>query len=121
MADERSGSVARILARGGYWGEAEARVVVEAWRRSGETLSCFTRRHGVKYERLRRWAGRLEGSAEPEPVRLHPVRVVGREEGVRPSDERLEIVLDAGCSVRVAPGFAAEDLERVLSVLAVGS
>ncbi len=95
MADQQSRAVARILSRGGYWRESEARVMVEAWQRSGETLSGFSKRHGVKYERLRRWAGRLEGSPEPErePVRLHPVRVVGREEGVRPGDERLEIRL----------------------------
>lgn len=118
MSGSKDGSVKRVAARR-YWREADARVVVEAWRGSGEGLGEFARRYGFEPRRMRRWAERLERL--PEPVRMHPVRVVEREDRGQPSDERLEIVLDEGCSVRVPPGFAAEDLERVLSVLAVGA
>ena len=117
MSGSKEGAVVRVAARR-YWRAADAEVVVEAWRGSGEGLGEFARRYGLEPRRLRRWARRLEPSP-PEPVRLHPVRVVGREDRGRPSDERLEIVLDEGCSVWVPPGFAAQDLERVLSVLAV--
>lgn len=114
MAGERNRAVERVAGLG-YWRAADARVVVEAWRRSGEPVSEFAGRYGIHPGRLRRWAGQLE-----EPVRFHPVRLVGREEHRRRSGEAIEVVLGDGCSVRVPPGFAAEDLERVLSVLARG-
>jgi hypothetical protein len=98
-----------------YWREAEARVVVEAWRRSGETLSGFGRRYGVDPRRLARWARRLGGGGDGS-VRFHPVRLVAPSpaaEGGGP----IEIQLAGGQRVRVPGGFAAEDLRRVLSVL----
>lgn len=108
----------RQVAERRYWREAEARVLVEAWRRSGETLTGFARRHGVKRRRLIRWVGRLRG-AVGEALRFHPVRLVNR----RPDRESdgspapIEIELAEGQRVRVSRGFAAEDLRRVLAVL----
>src|SRR4249920_3743263 len=99
-----------------YWREAEARVVVEAWRNSGEPLSGFARRHGVGPGRVARWAARLGGEATP--VRFHPVRVADRAPG---GGEAIEIHLAGGRRVRVAPGFQAEDLRRVLAVLEPGT
>jgi hypothetical protein len=95
-----------------YWREAEARVVVEAWRVSGEPLAQFARRHRVDRGRVARWAGRL--AREAAPVRFHPVRLAE-------SREALEICLVGGQRVRVAPGFQAEDLRRVLAVLDAGT
>lgn len=98
-----------------YWSATEARVVVQAWRRSGERLSAFARRYGLKPWRVSRWAKRLEASPV-EDVPFHPVRVV-EDRDRRTGGEPIEIALDEGRSVRVPPGFAAEDLERVLRVL----
>lgn len=102
-----------------YWRQAEARRIVEAWRESGELVSEFARRHGVDPKRVSRWASRLRRST-PTPVHFHPVRVAGdgasRQEGAA-----IEIELRAGRRVRVAPGFEAEDLRRVLAVLAEGT
>jgi hypothetical protein len=98
-----------------YWREAEARIVVEAWRHSGETLVQFARRHGVDRGRVARWAARLGGGAPP--VRFHPVRLAGPGEG---TGAAIEIHLGGGRRVRVAPGFQAEDLRRVLAVLDPG-
>ena len=99
-----------------YWREAEARVVVAAWRQSGETLTAFARRRGVHPRRLARWARRLEGK-RGEPVRFHPVQLVA----ARPREAKLEILLRSGCRVRVPSGFAVEDLRRVLEVVGAGS
>ena len=114
MASGRNGDVARVAGLR-YWRGAEARVVVDAWRRSGEGLGAFAERHGLHPRRLSRWAKRLEEAAEP--VRFHPVRVVHRSEVEARGDAPLEIVLGERHRVRVASGFAAEDLERVLDVL----
>jgi hypothetical protein len=108
----RKASVAEVAGRR-YWREAEARVMVAAWRNSGESLSGFARRHGVDRRRVGRWAVQIEGS-DPTPVRFHPVRLAD------PEGSAIEIHLVGGQRVRVAPGFQAEDLRRVVAVLAAG-
>jgi hypothetical protein len=115
MAGEKDGAVVRVAGLR-YWRAADARVVVEAWRRSGEGLLEFAARYGIHPIRLRRWAGQLEAAGEP--LGFHPVRLVQSEERAGPSGEPIEIVIGGGCSVRVPPGFGAKDLERVLVVLA---
>jgi hypothetical protein len=52
-------------------------------------------------------------------VRFHPVHVMAGLDAGR-AEQRLEIVLGAGRSVRVPPGFAPEDLARVIEVLEPG-
>ena len=115
MANRRDEVVARVAAMA-YWRAEDARVVVDAWRRSQQGVGEFARRNGIHPRRLSRWAQQLDVE---EPMRFHPVRWMS-EEGVaeRGTVEPLEIVLGRGRSVRVPPGFAAEDLRRVLSVLA---
>jgi len=128
MVADRDGELARVASLR-YWRARDAVVVVEAWRQSGEGLSAFARRHGIHARRLRRWAKELEASGEAmKPVRFHPVRLVATEEmdgtGRRSRGAAIEIVLgwgDHGCRVRVAPGFEAEDLARVLEVLEAGA
>jgi len=114
----RRSEVSRVSRRG-YWREAEARVIVEAWRNSGETLSEFAGGYGVDPKRIARWASRLK-RARAETVQFHPVRVVGVEPGKDPGSA-IEILLVCGRRVRVAGGFDAEDLQRVLAVLEPGT
>ena len=110
----------------GYWRKADARQVVRAWRASGEALSTFAARHGVKAARLARWAGRLgrrgvgrrqpgRGEAEPLKLRFHPVELVGHSTALE--TRSIEVVLLDGRRVRVPSGFTSEDLERVLRVV----
>ena len=113
----RKTGVAEVVERP-YWREAEARMVVEAWRTSGESLSQFAGRHRVEPGRVARWAARLRGGSTSAPVRFHPVRLAGPGDG---SGAAIEIHLVGGRRVRVAPGFQAEDLRRVLAVLEAGT
>jgi len=108
-------AVARV-AEQRYWRAGEARIVVEAWRGSGEGLGAFCGRYGIHPRRVSRWAGQL-GSKGEEAVVFHPVRLVA---AARPAEPRapIEIMLGEGVIVRVPGGFASEDLERVLAVLA---
>ena len=110
----RRSEVAQVSRRG-YWREAEARVMVEAWRSGGETLPEFAARYGVDPKRIARWASRLQ-KPQPEAVGFHPVRLVGVEPG-NGSGSAIEIDLIGGRRVRLAHGFEAEDLRRVLAVL----
>ena len=107
------------VARRRYWREVDARVMVEAWRRSARMLSEFADQHGVDPKRIARWASRLR-SLEPAPVRFHPVRVADDGTASR-GGGAIEIELSGTRRVRVAHGFEAEDLRRVLAVLAEGS
>ena len=100
-----------------YWRAGDAVVAVEAWKRSGEPMAAFARRHGIHRRRLGRWAKRLAGEAEA--VDFHPVRLIRGEEE-RGWGEPIEIGLGQGWRVRVPTGFLATELERVLEVLAAG-
>lgn len=125
MSETKDAAVARVAEKR-YWRAEDARVAVEAWKRSGETRSAFARRHGIHPWRLRRWTRKLEEAEPKEPdgsVRFYPLRVVPEGSGGRGAQgaEPIEIVLAEGSRVRVPPGFAAEDLERVLAVLGAGA
>ena len=108
-----------VVAASGYWRESTARVMVDAWRASGETVATFARRHGVDRRRLARWVRRVEGTTGEVVVPFHPVRVVGGGAEARVSDAPIEIAVGRGYQVRVPRGFEGEDLRRVLAVLAL--
>jgi hypothetical protein len=109
------------VARRAYWREHDARPVVTAWRRSGESLSQFAARLGVDRRRLSRWAVRLERPTSGA-MRFVPVRVSAEHTDARRGDVAggIEIAWRDGRRIRVAPGFATDDLRRVLSVLDEG-
>ena len=113
MAVSKKG-VARV-AKLRYWQAEDARVVVKAWKDSGERIPAFARRHGIKPRRLGQWVRRLESPGGG--MAFHPVRVVQAPAQERPGPDPIEVVLGDGRSVRVPSGFAAQDLERVLGVL----
>ena len=112
------GSEIRRLAAQRYWREEQARVVLEACERSGQSMAAFARRHGIVRQRLERWARRL-GTAAIERVRFHDVRLIeqadGREAPI--AGGPIEIECGAVWRVRVYPGFSSEDLGRVLDAL----
>jgi hypothetical protein len=101
----------REVAQRRYWREAEARVVVQAWRSSGEGLARFARRHDLRPNRLGWWVRRLGSQGQ---VHFHAVRLVQQQPD---SDGSIEIEFNGGRLVRVRPGFEAEDLRHVLEVL----
>lgn len=106
------------VARRPYWREADGRVIVHAWKESGDTLSAFASRLGVDPKRVSRWSARLE-RRKPTAMRFHPVRLI---DGVsRGRDGGIEIELGEGRLVRVAAGFDPNDLKRVLAVLGEGT
>ena len=104
----------RRIARRGYWREADARVVVDAWRQSGDSLAEFGRRYGVRSRRIAWWAARLP-EAGPVEFDFHPVKLTG--ELGRSQDEKLEVELRDGSVIRLPVGFSLEDLRRVLDAL----
>ena len=104
----------RELAHRSYWQEEDARRIVDAWHRSGETVSRFAGALGLDPRRVSRWAARLDDGTSA--VRFVPVRVT--EEPRASRGGAIEIDLPSGRRLREPPGFATDDLRRVLAVLA---
>lgn len=119
MAKGTAAKVAAAVAKR-YWREVDARVVVEAWRGSGMSLSDFAAEVGVHSGRVGRWAARLDGSSggtDEAGIGFHPVRIASSVGDESCRTEAIEVCLGNGCRVRVPGGFVAEDLARVLAVL----
>jgi hypothetical protein len=86
-----------------YWSEAEGRAVIEAWRRSGETAPVFARRHGLRSNRIKYWAGRLSRPEEPAPtLALVPATVVGAELAVVIRIGEVTIELSSAAPAQIA-------------------
>jgi len=114
MANKTDERILRIGKRQ-RWHADDARVVVEAWLRSGEPVSEFAGRHGLRGERISRWASRIQ-NRKRNGVRFHHVRVVDTPDRSH-ADEKIEVMLPDGRCVRVPHGFAPEELQKVLRVL----
>jgi hypothetical protein len=108
----RTRGLAKLAGRS-YWREDDARRIVDGWRESGDPVSVFAARLGIDPRRVARWARRLADRPH-EAFRFVPVRVVDDRPDTRAS---IDIELGHGRRVRVAAGFAADDLRRVLAIL----
>jgi transposase-like protein len=63
-----------------YWSEDEGRRVVEAWKRSGENATAFSRRHGLRARRLVYWSKRLAASGSAPTLSFVSAAVVAPDE-----------------------------------------
>ena len=118
MTEPKAGAIAEVAGRR-HWRKDDARVLIDAWRRSGQTVTAFARTHNIHPERLARWH-RLLRTEPQEAVRFHPVEVRTAQWGSDESAGKIELVLGDGRSIRVPRGFDAEDLRRVLAVMEAG-
>jgi hypothetical protein len=127
------------VARRPYWYREDASLVVAAWRASGTNLTEFAASLGIDRRRLARWAARLGVEQERRrpprrtgrAMRFHPVRVVPEVVAASESADTGTVIVDrafggsaieielggVGHKVRIEPGFASLDLERVVAVL----
>ena len=103
------------------WTAARARQVLAEAKESGESLSAYGERHGIDPQRLYSWRRKLDAAkaAAPALETFVPVRVASESEA--PASGGLELVLGAGCVVRVGPDFDARALRRLVEVLGEGS
>jgi hypothetical protein len=90
------------------WKANEAEVQLGRWRRSGQSLQAYCRGAGLRYERLRRWRGKLENG---RALGLRELRVVGTR---APASGEIEIALPRGEVVRVQGDF---DPERIVALV----
>lgn len=95
------------------WIMTDARVVVEAHRRSGLSLAAFARRHGLSLQRLYDWRRRLDVAPRFLPVTVKATPAILAPTG----GTGLEVVLRGGRTVRVGSGCDERLLARVVEVL----
>lgn len=108
------------MAHRGQWSEHEARGVLSAWRKSGQTLERFAKERGLVPQRLRWWRNKLEGKStalvrSSSPLALLPVQVT--EPAPPKRGEPVAVYLRSGHIVKVGRGFDEEAFARVVAVL----
>jgi hypothetical protein len=124
--------------------ERQWRERVEAWRSSGQQQDAFCRANGLaastfsywKSELARREQIRMGEAAPSQTIQADgPESPAGQGLGwqqvpwppaspatgvaTRSAEDRLEVVLPSGWSIRLSPQFEAESLRRLLAVLEV--
>lgn len=91
--------------------------MLEAATRSGLSLHGFARQQGMDPDRLYRWREKLNGTrVGDEDVRFEELQVDGGD-GAKGDDERMEIMLASGHTVRVGAHFDERALRRLLEIL----
>ena len=108
------------MAHRGQWSEHEARGVLTAWRKSGQTLERFSKERDLVPQRIRFWRNKLEGKAtalirSESPLALLPVQVTEPAQPKR--GEPVAVYLRSGHIVKVGRGFDEEAFARVIAVL----
>jgi transposase-like protein len=98
------------------WSEEEAREVLEALERSGQSVGAFAADHDLDPQRLYCWRRRLGVCAEATTFEELVVRAPAARGAADSS--RFEILLRSGTVVRVPAGFDAEALASLLTVVA---
>ena len=94
--------------------ERQWRRRIDQWRVSGLSVPAFCAQHGLSSASFYHWRRVLERRAAEEPAFV-PVQVVADDTPAQAS--ALEVVLTDGRAVRIAPGFDAATLRRLLAVL----
>ena len=106
------------------WSEAEKRRIVAESYAPGATVTAVAKRNDVGRDLVTNWR-RHFGKPEPDAgqsafvpvVVAPPAEVISDDSGARPSDGRMEIVLDGRLRVVVDATVNAPALARVLAVL----
>jgi transposase-like protein len=62
------------------WTEDDARLALDEWRRSGQTIAAFAREHQMNAPRLYWWRKRLPKHGAMPMMSLVPAKIVARSE-----------------------------------------
>jgi hypothetical protein len=108
------------MAHRGQWSEHEARSVLIAWRKSGQSIERFAKERGLVPQRVRWWKTKIEGNTKPptppeSALALLPVQIT--ESAPAKRGEPVAVYLRSGHIVKVGRGFDEEALARVVAVL----
>jgi hypothetical protein len=104
------------------WTPAEARGVLDEWKRSGLPLARFARQRGYGPQRLQWWKGQLElrcASARPPLARFVPVELAAptAPRVAERAPSWIEIALPDGVRLRVPEAVDARSVGRLVAAL----
>jgi hypothetical protein len=103
----------------GQWTEIEARGVLEAWKKSGQSLEGYARSRGLVPQRLHWWKQKLRfgvAADKSRAVALLPVRVTESDTGGR-RGEPVTVLLRSGHMINVGRDFDESAFARVVALL----
>lgn len=99
------------------WSEHEARGVLSAWEKSGQTIERFAKERGLVPQRLRSWRKKLEPRPASEVVQSSDVVGLLPLQVTQKRGEPVAVYLRTGHVVRVGRGFDEEAFARVVAIL----
>lgn len=104
----------------GQWTEIEARGVLEAWKKSGQSLEGYARSRGWVPQRLHWWKKKLGFGKGADPkgrsMALLPVRVAEARQDAR-RGEPVTVLLRSGHMIKVGRDFDESAFARVVALL----
>jgi hypothetical protein len=104
------------------WTEVEARGVLEAWKRSGQSLEGYARSRGLVPQRLHWWKKKLRfgvAVAKTRAVAVLPVHI--EETRTEPRrGEPVTVLLRSGHMIKVGRDFDESAFARVVALLERG-
>ncbi len=119
--------------KGKHWKRQEALVVLKQWKESGMTVTDFVRAHQLPPKRVGWWKRRLKDELDkvlerkepqfvelqlaPQTTSIEPVPATADRASAITPTVALEVVLRGQRGIRVAEGFDAMTLARVVEVL----
>lgn len=83
------------------WTESDARLALDEWRRSGQTIAAFAREHHMSAPRLYWWRKRLPKDGAAPMMSLVPAKIVAR-----PEMAAVVIRLASGIAIEMASASA---------------
>ena len=113
----------RTIADKRRWTMHDAKLMVRAWRESGLSGLDFCDRFRLNQARLEKWATRVgdqPGGVGANNLALYRAKVVANTPCAAPAasvDNRIEVVLPSGISLRLNEHFNAQALSRAIQVL----
>lgn len=103
---------------GKRWTPAEARGVLEEWKRSGLPLTRFAKQRGYGPQRLQWWKGKLEARSASSVglPRFVPVELpaMSLDAGSTRTGSGIEIALPGGVRLRASEGVDARWIGRLV-------
>jgi hypothetical protein len=106
--------------RSAYWRDEDARVVLDVWSASGQSVAAFAHEHGLQRARLHRWKQRLMPDIADEVGALFwPVKVA-TEPSRPPEVQTWRVELAGGVSIEVPCAGGAALLAETLAAIREG-
>ena len=103
------------------WRPEQAKLIVDAWIASGQSMDAFTQKHDIAFDRLNNWAQRFHRQKRPgftQKLNFFPVKVTEPKplHTAMPEDG-MDIRLPTGLTVSTRPGCDPAAVKTLIETL----